>query len=73
MANEAGYDASKTASKQGSVLLFNIYISDLPIAVSRKYVYADDLAIIYAIGEWQAVEEVLSKEMATVDELFQTD
>ena len=34
---------------QGSVLaplLFNTYISDLPTTVSRKYAYADDLAII---------------------------
>jgi len=56
---------------QGSVLaplLFNIYISDLPITVSRKYAYADDLAIMHADGDWQAVEGVLTKEMATVSE-----
>jgi len=39
----------------------------LPNIVSRKYVYADDLAIIHADGDWQAVEGVLSKGMATVD------
>ena len=35
---------------QGSVLaplLFNIYISDLPTTVSRKYAYADDLAMMH--------------------------
>jgi len=37
-------------------LLFNIYISDLPITVSRKCAYPDDLAIMHADGDWQAVE-----------------
>ena len=36
-------------------LLFNIYISDLPNTVSRKYGYADDLAIMHADGNWKAV------------------
>jgi len=39
---------------QGSVLaplLFNIYTSDLPTTVSRKYAYADDLAIMHADGD----------------------
>jgi len=46
-------------------LLFNIYISDLPTTVSRKYAYAGDLASIHADGDWQAVEGVLSKDMTT--------
>jgi len=39
---------------QGPVLvsrLFNIYISDLPTTFSRKYAYADDLAIMHADGD----------------------
>ena len=39
----------KNGVPQGSVLspmLFNIYISDLPETTSRKYGYADDLAIL---------------------------
>jgi len=40
--------------------------------VSRKYAYADDLAIIHADGDWQAVEGVLSKDMATASEFLQT-
>jgi len=40
--------------------------SDLPITVSRMYAYADDLAIMHADGDWQAVEGVLSKDIATV-------
>jgi len=42
--------------------------SDLPTIVSRKYAYADDLAIMHADGDWQVVEGVLSKNMATVGE-----
>jgi len=49
-------------------LLFNICISDLPTTMSRKYAYADDLAIMYSDGEWQTTEGVLSKDMATVGE-----
>ena len=63
----------KIGVPQGSVLnlahlFFNIYISDLPTTATRKYEYADDLAISHADGDWQVVEEVLSKDMATVDE-----
>jgi len=32
-------------------LVFNIYISDLPTTVSRKYAYANDLAIMYVDGD----------------------
>ena len=53
-------------------LLFKIYISDLPNTVPRKYAYADDLVIINADGDWQAVEGLLSKDMATVCEYLQT-
>jgi len=41
----------KKGVPQRSVLApftFNIYISDLPTTVSRKYAYADDLAIMHS-------------------------
>jgi len=38
----------------------------LPTTVSRKYAYADDVAIMHAGGDWQAMEGVLTKDMATV-------
>jgi len=53
-------------------LLFNIYIPDLPITVSRKYAYANYPAIMHADGNWQAVEGVLTKDRATIDEYLQT-
>jgi len=65
----------KNIATQGSVLalpLFNIYISDVPTTISRKYAYTDDLAIINGYGDWQAVEGALSKDMATVGEYLQT-
>ena len=65
----------KNGAPQGSVLarlLFNIYTSDLPATISRKYAYADDLAIMHADGDWLAVEGALSKDMATLGEYLQT-
>ena len=52
---------------QGSVLaplLFNIYINDLPDTISRKYGYADDLAILTAHREWKKIESTLSQDLA---------
>ena len=48
------------------------YISDLPTTLSRKYACADDLAIMHADGDWQAAEEVLTKDMATVGDSLLT-
>jgi len=64
----------KNGVPQGSVLaplLFNIYTSDLPATISRKYAYADDLAIMHADGDFLAVEGALSKDMATLGEYLQ--
>jgi len=54
------------------LLLFNICISDLQTIISRKYAYADDLPIMHADGDWQAVVGVLSKDMATMDNNLKT-
>ena len=51
---------------QGSVLspmLFNIYIYDLPGTASRKYGYADDLAIMLRRPTWKALEDGLNQDM----------
>ena len=59
---------------QGSVLaplLFNIYIHDLPSMVSKKYAYADDLAILHSDGDWRSLERTLSQDMQTLTNYFQ--
>jgi len=69
-----------TTSKENSIsypsvlapLLFNIYTSDLPAIISRKYAYADDLAIMHADWDWLAVEAALNTDMKTLDEFLQT-
>ena len=64
----------KNGVPQESVLapiLFNIYTFDLTTTVSRRHAYADDLAIMHADRDRQAVEGVLSKGIATVDEYLQ--
>ena len=51
---------------QGSVLaplLFNTYIYDLPETTSKKYGYADDLAILASHKQWANIEKDLSKDM----------
>ena len=56
----------KNGVPQGSVLspmLFNIYISDLPETTSRKYGYADDLAILLRRPSWKEMEQGLNKDM----------
>ena len=49
----------KTAGSQS----VNIYISDLPETTSRKYGYADDLAILLRRPSWKEMEEGLNKDM----------
>jgi len=65
----------KNGVPQGSVLashLFNVYTSDLPGTISRKYAYADNLAIMHADGDWLPVEGALSKDMVTLGKYLQT-
>ena len=65
----------KNGVPQGSVLaplLFNIYTYDLPSMISRKFVYADDLALLHSSGNWKDLEGTLSQDMSTLSAYLQT-
>ena len=61
--------------KNGSVLaplLFNIYTYDFPSMISRKFAYADDLALLHSSGNWRDSEWTLSQDMSTLSAYLQT-
>ena len=65
----------KNSVPQGSVLaplLFNIYTYDLPSMISRKFAYADDLALLHSSGNWKDLEGTLSQDMSTLSAYLQT-
>ena len=53
-------------------LLFNIYTYDLPSMISRKFAYADDLALLHSSGNWNNLEGTLSQDMFTLLAYLQT-
>ena len=65
----------KNGLPHGSVLdppLFNINIYDLPSITSKKYAYADNLAILYSSGDWKVLERTLIEDMTTLSAYLQT-
>ena len=65
----------KNGVPHGSVLaslLFNIYTYDLPFMISRKFAYADDLALLHSSGNWKDLEGTLSQDMSTLSAYLQT-
>ena len=64
----------KNGVPQGSVLaplLLNIYTYDLPSMISRKFAYADDLALLHSSGNWKRLETG-SQDMSTLSAYLQT-
>ena len=64
----------KNGVPQGSVLaplLFNIYTYDRPSMISRKFAYADDLALLHSSGNWKDLEGTLSQDMSTLSAYLQ--
>ena len=45
---------------------------DLPSTISRKFAYADDLALLHSSGNWKDLEGTLSQDMSTLSAYFQT-
>ena len=67
--NSSRLQRLKNGLPQGSILaplLFNIYTYDLPSIISKKYAYADDLAIPYSSGDWKVLERTLSEGRITL-------
>ena len=65
----------KNDVSQGLVLaplLFNIYTYDLSSMISRKFAYADNLALLHSSGNWKNFEETLSQDMSTLSAYLQT-
>ena len=65
----------KNSIPQGLVLaplLFNIYTYDLPSMISRKFAYADDLALLHSSGNWKDLEGTLSQDISTLSLYLQT-
>ena len=59
---------------QGLVLAplsFTIYTYDLPTTISKKFAYADDLAILHSTGDWQTLEATLTQDMKTLSSYLQ--
>ena len=60
---------------QGSVLApshFNIFIADIPDIKSRKFAYADDLAIAFQSKSFDELEKTLNADLATLHEYYNT-
>ena len=65
----------KNGVPQGSVLgplLLNIYTYYLPSMISRKFAYADDLALLHSSENWKDLEGTLSQDMSTLSAYLQT-
>ena len=65
----------KNGIPQGSILaplLFNSYTFNLSSTISRKFAYADDLALLHSSGNWKDLEGTLSQDMSTFSAYLQT-
>ena len=70
-ASKAGYAVLKTAFLRDRSWLPS-YTYDLPAMISRKFAYADDLALLHSSGNWKDLEGTLSQDMSTLSAYLQT-
>ena len=67
----SGFKQLKNCLPQGSVLaplLFNVYTADLPPTESRKFAYADDLALAIQHKDFHETERILTSDLAILAE-----
>ena len=68
-ASKADYAILKTAFLRDRSWLFSYlhlqYTYDLPFMISRKFAYADDLALLHSSGKWKDLEGTLSQDIST--------
>lgn len=58
---------------QGSVLssfLYNIYTSDIPTTKSRRFMYADDIAMAHQSNSFEEIERVLNEDLEKLSNYF---
>ena len=55
-----------------ALLLFNIYTYNLPSMISRKFAYADDLALLHSSENWKDLEGTLIQDISTLSAYLQT-
>ena len=63
----------KNGVPQGSVLaplLFNLYTSDLPETQSKKYIYADDIALMISGKTFGPIEQPISEDLDNMSRYF---
>ena len=64
----------KNGFPQGSVLaplLFNIYTYNLPLMISRRFAYTDDLALLHSSENWKNLKGTLSPDVSTLSAYLQ--
>ena len=70
-ASKAGYAVLKTAFLRDRSWLPS-YLTSIRTMISRKFAYADDLALLHSSGNWKDLEGTLSQDMSTHSAYLQT-
>lgn len=71
--NQSKSFTMKNGLPQGSVLaplLFNLYTSDMPNTACEKFCYADDLAIAIQTRTLEEGEDILSRDLETLNKYY---